>query len=64
MEVLPAFIRAEHFGQCKIRLVFEPVKDPAYFAQFFIEGGAIAWPNGADVAPETLHERAKAGTVA
>lgn len=39
--------------------VFEPLRDPAYFARFFIDGGAIAWPNGADIAPETLHERAK-----
>ena len=42
-------------------LVFEPLKDRAYFACFFIEGGAVAWPNGADIAPETLHEQAKAG---
>lgn len=40
--------------------VFEPLKDPAYFARFFIDGGTVAWPNGADIAPETLHERAKA----
>jgi len=44
--------------------VFEPLKDPAYFARFFIEGGTVAWPNGADVAPETLHERAKASAAA
>jgi hypothetical protein len=40
--------------------VFEPLKDPEYFSRFFVEGGTIAWQNGADIAPETLHERAKA----
>ncbi len=40
--------------------VFEPLKNPAYFRQFFLDGGTVAWPNGADVAPETLHETAKA----
>jgi hypothetical protein len=40
--------------------VFEPLEDPTYFARFFVEGGTVAWPNGADIAPETLHERAKA----
>ena len=40
--------------------VFEPLRDPTYLAHFFIEGGTIAWPNGADIAPETLHKRAKA----
>jgi hypothetical protein len=39
--------------------VFEPLKDRAYFARFFVEGGTVTWPNGADIAPETLHERAK-----
>ena len=44
--------------------VFEPLTDPAYFARFSIEGGTVAWPNGADIAPETLHERAKASAAA
>jgi len=39
--------------------VFEPLKDPSYFARFFVEGGTVTWPNGADIAPETIHERAK-----
>lgn len=39
--------------------VFEPLKDPAYFARFFIDGGTVAWSNGAGIAPETLHECAK-----
>jgi hypothetical protein len=38
--------------------VFEPLKDVHLFAQVFVdEFGAIAWPNGADLAPDALYER-------
>jgi hypothetical protein len=36
--------------------VFEPLKDSAYFRRFFLEAGTVTWPNGADIAPETLYE--------
>lgn len=44
--------------------VFQPLKDQAYFRRFFLDGGTVTWPNGADIAPETLHERAKASAAA
>lgn len=39
--------------------VFEPLRNLEFFAQVRVdpEIGTIVWPNGADVAPETLHER-------
>ena len=38
--------------------VFEPLKDKHEFARLFVhpDWGTIAWPNGADLAPEFLHD--------
>jgi hypothetical protein len=35
--------------------VFEPLKDPAFFGQVFVDHGTVAWPNGVDLDPLVLH---------
>jgi hypothetical protein len=34
--------------------VFEPLRRRGEFRKFFLGGGTVCWPNGADIAPETL----------
>ena len=36
--------------------VFEPLRDPAVFAQARVVLGAIQWPNGADLAPDSMYD--------
>jgi hypothetical protein len=45
-------LSGELFGE-----MFEPLRDEAYFRQVGIdEFGVICWPNGADLAPDALHQ--------
>ena len=50
-------LESELYGE-----VFEPLRDPAVFRSFAVpaELGTLAWPNGADLAPEFLRERIRA----
>jgi hypothetical protein len=45
--------------------VFTSLRDPTFFAQVRVdpETGTITWPNGVDLAPEVLYERAAAHPV-
>ena len=44
--------------------VFEPLVNKREFRRFFIEGGTVCWPNGADIAPETLRSAEDAANAA
>ncbi len=36
--------------------IFEPIRnDPSFFRSMRVEGGTIAWPNGADIDPDVLY---------
>jgi hypothetical protein len=43
--------------------VFERARTPRGFAEVSVdsETGTICWPNGADLAPDTLYERVRTG---
>jgi hypothetical protein len=56
--------RTIDFGRWLEGEVFEPLKQVEYFQRFFLEGGTVTWPNGADIAPETLYELAKSSEAA
>ena len=46
---LSAFVHAPDAG------VFAVLRDPAAFAQAFLERGVVTWPGGQDLAPDAMH---------
>jgi len=49
------------FGDELYGEMFEPLKNVAFFRQFTVhpEFHTLCWPNGADIAPEYLYEKAQ-----
>ena len=39
----------------------EPLRDSAFFRSFYLELGALAWPNGIDLSAESLQRRLDEG---
>ncbi len=39
--------------------VFEPLKNPAFFEQVYLDHGAVAWPGQIDLAPDAMYQEIK-----
>jgi len=39
---------------------FSKLRDPEFFAQVFLDYGAVAWPGGIDLAPDAMYDEIRA----
>ena len=44
------------FRESHLRGVFQPLKDPAFFAQVSCTDGFVEWPGEIDLAPDAMHD--------
>ena len=44
------------FIESELRGVFEPLKDPAFFAKVSCAEGFVSWPGEIDLAPDAMHD--------
>jgi hypothetical protein len=40
--------------------LLEPLRNENYFTKFFIDAGALCWPNGLELSPARLYESCRA----
>jgi hypothetical protein len=41
--------------------LLKPLQDPEFFAQVYLDHGVLTWPNGYDLAPDTVRHWAELG---
>ena len=58
----PAFFPQQTGADYSLPPLLEPLRDSVYFARFFIDAGALCWPNGLELSPDRLHEQVAALT--
>ncbi|MDD2721063.1 MAG: DUF2442 domain-containing protein [Gallionella sp.] len=39
--------------------LLEPLRNEDYFRRFFLDAGALCWPNGLELSPARLHETSR-----
>jgi hypothetical protein len=44
--------------------LLEKLRDPVYFQRFFIDAGALCWPNGLEISTAKVHELSVVHTAA
>lgn len=44
--------------------LLDALREPTYFQRFFIDAGALCWPNGLEISPARLHELSTIGATA
>ena len=47
------------FEPSRFRGVFEKLKDPAAFAQVYVQDGYVTWPGELDLAPDAMYDAIK-----
>ena len=53
---LRSFIESPHVSGT----IFEPLRDPEIFRRVRVDLGAVAWPNGANLAPDAMYDAIRA----
>lgn len=44
--------------------LLDKLRESSYFKRFFIDAGALCWPNGLEISPARLHELCTASATA